>query len=288
MLLSHYSDLCSTLSLKITTYFHPSLTFRLQINLDQPPSMRPNDAAAELVDINTHLCISEHLFVQQDRDSPMVERQITISNGSPYKWDVSPTTTSQPCLYNASDSHLIATSMPQYNIPQAMTPQLADKLLGEVEFDITPIPAAQHSCYLDLSSLTTVSTPRLSAEQSVNSPSMKGHRAEPRSEVKNFLTQLAYLHEYKRILKQVDSTIKRYPGNSSQKSSPVPKTILTKSSCTRTTASTWAQQDPSESQWLLGDASLCHGCSSGPVNVNITLSRCTELQDTINANQMAF
>ena len=146
-----------------------------------------------------------------------------------------------------------------------MTPQPADKHLEEVEFkppDLVPIPAAQCSRYS--SSVTMVSALWLSAEQSVSSPSTKGYRVEPRSEVKNFLTQLAYLHKYKRNLKRVDSRIRRYPGDSSQKSSLVPKTILTTSSCTHATALTWAKQDPLESQRLQGsDASLCHGCSSG-------------------------
>jgi len=281
--------------------------FRLQNNSDQPPSTRPYDATTELANNDTpmHSCVSEHLPVQQDQDSTRAEGQSTTSKRSPHEREVFPTTTViaplldvevsanvyalQP-LYNASDSLLIVASAPQHNIPQATT-QLADKYLDEVEFkppDMAPIPAARRSCYSDSSSLTTVSALRLSTERSASSPSTKGHRAEPNSEVKNFLAQLACSHEYQRILKRVDSTM-RYPGNSSQKSSPVPKTILVTSSCTRATAMTCAKQDPSELQRLQGsDASLRHGCSSGPVKDSVTPSRRTELQDTGDANQLAF
>ena len=222
--------------------------FRLQNDLDQPPSMRPYDSAAELVDIDTlwHLCISEHSSVQQDRDSTMVERQI--------------------------DCHLIAASMPQYSVPRAMTPQPADEHLEE-----------------DLSPSTTKSASRLSVKRLTGTRPTKGHIVESRS-IMSFLAQLAYLHGHERISKQVDSTIRKFPGNDAQKYTPVSKIIRMTPPLTRATALHRVKPDFSEPQWPLGiDASLCYDCSSGPVeDDNVTLSRSTRLRDAGKACQMVF
>jgi hypothetical protein len=159
-------------------------------------------------------------------------------------------------------SHLIAASV--MRVPQAMTPQPANERLEEVETkpsNAAPIPATRRLCYPAMTSSTTVSAPRLSVDRLASPRSTKGRRAETRSEVKSLLAQLAYWHGHERIPKRVDSTM-RHPSNSSLYS------------------------DPSEPQQPQGiDASLRYGCSSRPVEDDVTLSRLTELQDAGDANQ---
>src|SRR6266852_2948223 len=137
---------------------------------------------------------------------------------------------------------------------------------------MTPQPADEH-LEEDLPPSTMKSASRLSVEQLTSTRPTKGHMVESRT-VNNFLAQLAYLQSHEKISKQVDSTIRKFPGNDAQKSTSVPKIIRTTPPHTCSTALHWDKLDFSEPQWPLGiDASLRYGCSSGPAeDDDITLS----------------